>query len=296
VRFNSQKIIFSNIRMAYAKKAYRPRRKAPYRAKKRNYRRAGASKMPLVLSKLRTLERTRETKCIQAYSGVTPISSYAIGAFGGAPSTLTIIPLSPNNLTLPISQGTGQANRIGNKIETKKATIKMMFVPAVYSSTENNKPQPQVVKVWGLWFKQGDYSGAPPANMAHFFQSGNTSITPQSNLLDDFLAINKQAYSIAFSRTLKIGNAITTATASSATAANNQGYSNNDFKLCGKATIDYTKHLIKMQKFNDTDNEPSNRQLFLVVEAVCANNDVNSISSGHPVEMVYEIDYRFQDA
>jgi hypothetical protein len=282
--------------MVYAKKAYRPRRKAPYRAKKRNYRRAGASKMPLVLSKLRVLERTRETKCIQFYSGSNPVSCYQQGAYGGAPNTLLVIPLNPNALTLPIAQGIGQANRIGNKIETKKATIKMMFCPAQYDAVLNKLPSPQIIKIWGLWFKQGDYSGAPPPNMAHFFQSGNTSIVPQGNLLDDFLAINKQAYSIAFSRTVKVGNAAMTGTTSSGTYVSaNQQFQNNDFKLNAKIVIDYTKHLIKMQKFNDSDTEPSVRQLFLVVESISATNDILP-TSGWASEMVYEIDYRFQDA
>jgi hypothetical protein len=281
--------------MPYVKKAYRPRRKAPFRAKRRNPRRTRASSMPLVLSKLRTLERTRETKCIQTYSASTPITCYQQGAYGGAANTLTVIQLGPNALTLPISQGSGQANRVGNKIETKKATIKMMFTPIAYNSVTNKTPNPQIVKIWGLWFKQGDYSGAPPANMAHFFQSGNTSIVPQGNLLDDFLTVNKQAYSVAFTRTVKVGNAKISTSSNSNFNNQNQAFANNDFKLSAKIVVDYTKHLIKMQKFNDTDTEPSIRQLFLVVESISATNDVNA-TSGHPVDMVYEIDYRFQDA
>lgn len=280
--------------MPYARKTYRPRRKPVANRKKRGGRNARPSQMSSVLSKLRVLERTRETKCIQFYSASTPISSYPIGAFGGAANTLTVIPLNPNSLTLPISQGTGQRNRVGNKIETRKATIKMMFVPAVYDATNNRKPQPQVVKIWGLWFKQGEYSGAPPASFAHMFQSGNTSIVPQGNLLDDFLTVNKQSYSVAFTRTFKVGHSSVVTSDGPTNVENNQAFANNDFKMSARATIDYTKHLIKMQKFNDTDTEPSIRQLFLVVESIGANNDIQT--SGYPVEMVYEIDYRFQDA
>lgn len=279
----------------YAKKSFGARRKTSYVPKKRGYRRPRASSMPNIMSKLRVLERTRETKCIQDYSASTPIACYQQGAFGGSANTLTVIQLNPNALTLPISQGSGQANRVGNKIETRKATIKMMFTPLIYDVVTNKTPNPQIVKIWGLWFKQGDYSGAPPANLAHFFQSGNTSIVPQGNLLDDFLTVNKQAYTVAFTRTVKVGNAKVTTSSNSSFNNQNQTFANNDFKLSAKVVIDYTKHLIKMQKFNDTDTEPSVRQLFLVVESISATNDINA-TSGWPVDMVYEIDYRFQDA
>lgn len=269
-------------------------RRYPRRARKANKKRVGkrsaAASVPFVLRKFRQLERTRETKCLQFYSASTPISSYPVGAFGGAPSTMTIIPLGPNALTLPIAPGTRQGERVGNKIETTKATIKMMFLPALYDPLVNPTPAPQIVKIWGLWYKLGDYSGAPLANCQDMFQSGNTSIDPTGRLMDDFLSVNKDAYHVCFTRTFKIGNQSNLA---GPTQQGNGVNLNNDFKMNAKCTIDYTKHLIKHQKFNDLNTEPSNRQLFLVVECMSVNN-TNWL--GYPIEMTYEIDYRFKDA
>jgi hypothetical protein len=261
-------------------------RKAP---KKRYTKRSTAATVPFVLRKFKQLERTRETKCLQFYSGLTPISAYNVGAYGGAASTMTVIPLGPNSLTLPISQGTGQGQRVGNKIETTKASIKMMFFPALYNAETNPIPSPQIVKIWGLWYKLGDYSGAPPASLEDMFQSGNTSIDPQGILLDDFLTVNKNAYKVAFTRTFKVGNQAQTGNNNVA----NGIFTNNDFKLNAKSTIDYTKHLIKTQNFNDTNTEPSNRQLYLVVECLYPNG---VSGTGFPINMTYEIDYRYKDA
>ncbi len=273
----------------YAIKNRRYPRRARKANKKRVNRRAAAATVPFVMRKFKQLERTRETKCLQFYSALTPISAYNVGAYGGAANTMTVIPLGPNSLTLPIPQGTGQGNRIGNKIETVKSTIRMMFFPALYNAEDNTIPSPQIVKIWGLWYKLGDYSGAPPASLEDMFQSGNTSIDPQGLLLDDFLTVNKDAYSVAFTRTFKVGNQAQTGNNN----VQNGIFSNNDFKLNAKASIDYTKHLIKHQKFNDTDSEPSNRQLYLVVESLYPNGVVGT---GYPVNMTYEIDYRFKDA
>jgi hypothetical protein len=243
----------------------------------------------MIMSKIKQLERTRETKCLQFYSGSTPLSAYNIGAYGGVANTMTVIPLGPNSLTLPIPQGAGQGQRVGNIIETTKASIRMMFFPAFYNVENNPSPIPQIVKIWGLWYKLGDYTGAPPASLEDMFQSGNTSIDPTGVLLDDFLTVNKDAYTVAFTRTFKVGNQSMTGN----TNASNGIYLNNDFKMNAKCTIDYTKHLIKQQKFNDTNTEPSNRQLYLVVESL---NPAGGAGIGYPTIMTYEIDYRYKDA
>lgn len=273
----------------YANKNRRYPRRARKANKKRVSKRASVATVPFVMRKFKQLERTRETKCLQFYSGSTPISAYNIGASGGAANTLTVIPLGPNSLNLPIPQGTGQGQRVGNKIETVKATIRMMFFPALYSAESNPAPTPQVVKIWGLWYKLGDYSGAPPASLEDMFQSGDTSIDPTGVLLDDFLTVNKDAYHVAFTRTFKVGNQSSTGN----TNQSNGVYLNNDFKMNAKCTIDYTKHLIKHQKFNDTDTETSNRQLYLVVESL---NPSGGPGLGFPTIMTYEIDYRWKDA
>jgi len=280
----------------YVQKNRRYRRKARGAGKRRNARRSGLATVPFVLRKFAALERTRETKCIQDYESGAPISSYGGGAYGGAANTLTVVPLNPNSLTLAIAQGSGQANRIGNKIETVKATLKLMFYPAA-EGTDNQSPRPQVIKIWGLWYKKGDYSGAPPPAMPNFFQSGNTSIDPQGNLQDDFLTVNKDSYHVAFTRTFKVGNAVIyDGGATGGGALNqNQKYTNNDFKLNAKCTIDYTKHLFKTQTFNDSSFDPSNRQLYLVVESISCDN-IDNGANNYPMKMAYEIDYRFKDA
>lgn len=133
--------------------------------------------------------------------------------------------------------------------------------------------------------------------MPNFFQSGNTSISPQGNLLDDFLTVNKQAYNVAFTRTFKVGNATIFDGGETASGPlnQNQKYTNNDFKINAKCTIDYTKHLIKTQSFNDSTFVPSNRQLYLVVESISCDNIDNGVNN-YPMKMAYEIDYRFKDA
>ena len=279
----------------YAKNR-RYRSKARRGNKKRVGRRSRPASVPFVLRKFAALERTRETKCIQYYQQGLPIGSYGTGAYGGTANTLTVIPINPNSSNLPISAGSGQANRIGNKIQTQRAMLKMMFYPSP-EGTQNVAPKPQIVKIWGLWYKQGNFAGTPPSSMPNFFQSGNTSISPQGTLEDDFLTVNRQAYSVAFQRTFKVGNATTYdgGALGSSQLNQNQKYSNNDFKLNAKCMINYTKHLFKQQQFNDNVTDPSNRQLYLVVESIACDN-IDPGATNYPIRMTFELDYRFKDA
>lgn len=123
-------------------KSNRYRSKARRAHKKRVPRRSRPASVPFVLRKFAALERSRETKCIQDYEAGTPISSYGGGAYGGAANTMTVVPLNPNALNLAIAQGSGQANRIGNKIETVKATLKLMFFQQPKART-TNLPDPK---------------------------------------------------------------------------------------------------------------------------------------------------------
>ncbi|WP_445779372.1 hypothetical protein, partial [Shewanella sp.] len=86
----------------YVPKNRRYPRRARKANKKRYLKRSTAASVPFVLRKFKQLERTRETKCLQFYSGSTPLSAYNVGAYGGVANTLTVIPLGPNSLNLPI--------------------------------------------------------------------------------------------------------------------------------------------------------------------------------------------------
>lgn len=269
---------------------YKPRRKYATKAKKTYKKKSVSRKVSRLSRAVRVMNRREEVKNLQYPIVDTGLTTYYNGNMGSG-STMRLIQLSANSSTLPIPQNATQSGRIGNKIQFVGGKIRLNFYNASYSATDNPYPQPCIVKIW-LITRRDTAQGIPTSSLPYFFQSGSTAVSPTGYLQDDFFAVNKDLYRVYKSYRLKIGPSSNTGLG----AASNQSYfSNNDFSLNKSLTINFTKYLIKNAKFNDSvTNEPVNRGLWLVMEALSATNTGLSPNQ-YPIRYLGEIDLRWKD-
>ena len=168
-----------------------------------------------------------------------------------------------------INQGTGQGDRIGNKITLKRLVIKGTLVPLPYDAIYNGTIFPVQVKIWVFYDRQDP--SAVPDPRTNFFQQGNASKGWSGDLVDMWSPINNDRYKVVATRQYKLGYA---ENAGSGPTPNAQYFANNDFKLNANFSIDLTKHYIKQIKFNDGSTAPTTRGLFMIMSYAPANGSL----------------------
>lgn len=240
--------------------------------------------------------RMAEKKIANAYVSSLPITNYINGAYGGSTFTFQTIQLTPNSLTLPISQGNGQQNRIGNKITTKYLNFRGMIFSRPYTTTApaSTDPRPTLVKMWIMYDKTAAVGYVNPSGL-NFFQSGSSSAAPTGTNLDTFLQVNKDRYVVVAQKLFKVGlSGYSGGTTGMATPGSYAYWHNNDFKYANYFNFNLTKSCVKNMVFNDTNNDTSSRGLWCVVEALNTAGEGMTTSS-YPVAMTYEINYSYLD-
>lgn len=271
--------------MAYKRKTYK--RKAPKR-KYSKYSRKYQKKLSLKRVIKQVIHKTAETKCIQRYNlgqGILPSNA--------ANFVSNIIELGPGS-TMLIGQGTGQGQRVGNKIQTVSHTFKGTICPAPWNATTHPDPRPMHIKMW-VFYDKTDPIAAPNPIINGFYQNGDSVVGFANDLLDHVRPINTDRYCILATRMFKVG--FSQYAGAATTTANQdafQAYSNNDYKLSCNFSINLTKHQIKQIRFNDTNNEPTTRRMFCMWQPVDATGGTVSASS-IPAVVQYAEDFRYKD-
>jgi len=195
--------------------------------------------------------------------------------------------LSPNNSNLTIPQGTGQGNRVGNKIRIVKAVLKYILQPYAYDAVLNALPEPQDVRMI-ISSTKGQSQNAPP--LATFFQNGNTSQAASGYSVDMLLPVNRDTQTVYKDWRHKVGAAINPTVA----GTNATYYSaNNDYKLNVMKTVDLIKFYPKVIDYNDTTVLPTDRGLFLNV--LTDDWDGTGSTSTYSLKMTYMINLIYED-
>lgn len=242
------------------------------------------------------IKRNAETKSIQFFIDNTAVSDYKTGQPAFGPNSMTVIPLTPDGFFMPISQGAGQAQRIGNQIALSKVTLRGIINARTFNTDEddtNNEPMPFLFKMW-IGYQKDTALNYVDGQLPQFFQSGGTSVDPDGTLMDTFRKVNTDKYVVVATRTFKVG--AESIINSQATTANsyNQLYANNDFKFVQQFSIDVTKHCVKNVKYNDTGLAPMTRGLYWWYEAINPVG-VNMTVNRFPCNLSYEIDVQYKD-
>lgn len=204
----------------------------------------------------------------------------------------SIRPLSPFAGTgnIEIFNGIQQGQRIGNKITITRAVFRGSLNPLIYNNVSNTLPQPKIVKMFIFYDKANNTFESVPDST--FLQLGNGTAPLQGTTIDMMAKVNSDRWRVLTTRTFKLGYADYSGTG---VPNGSQGFSNNDFKLNHRFSIDITKYLIKNVKFNDTDTSPTTRGLFMICQVV--NADGSALASTQvTADMKYILDYEYKDA
>lgn len=196
-----------------------------------------------------------ETKQLESYSLGVSVVSVTSTAFAAGTS---VIPLGLQPGALVLNQGTGQGQRVGNKVSISSATFKGTVFPAQYGAATNVSPHPMQIRLWIFYDKENPTSNPLP-DSGDFFQSGNIAAGFSNGLADLWRPINTDRWRILASRTFKLGYAAYSGTGSN---ADPQFYSNNDFKLNQNFSINFAKLIPKLATFDDNVGDAMQRQCY----------------------------------
>lgn len=205
------------------------------------------------------IAREAETKTAQEYN-------YGANLYGPNYATFdatNIFPLGPRATTLPITQGTGQGGRIGNRVHARKLVLSGTLVPNGYNVTTNTVPQPLDVIMYVFYDKTKPCDTPTPAANGDWLQNGNGSTTFATDTLDMISPVNTDRYRVVARRKMKLGFADYSGTGSNPAA---HYYANNDYKMTCNFSIDLTKYYPKVVKWNDNASAtPTTRGLWLMI-------------------------------
>lgn len=199
--------------------------------------------------------------------------------------------LTPHSSSYTIAQGLGQANRIGNVIRVIKATLNYILYPISYDAVANPTPRPcEVMLVFGNI--KGNTKSLPGGAVSSIYQDGNTAAAADGTLSDMLRSFNKDFWNVKKRIVHKVGCSAYTG---SGAAGGPQYYNNNDFPFNVKRRLDLTSMFPKRITFEDTVVDPTSNGLFLMMEAVSAENSLFG-ATVTPIGVEYWVDLVYEDA
>lgn len=174
-----------------------------------------------------------------------------------------IIRLTPGT-NLPILQGVGNSNRVGNRCCIRKLLFNLQIRPRAYDLDSNAVPRPQVGKIVLFYMRKTpttvDATGNEP--IVDFFQLNNTTDSIKGQMVDQLQQYNTDKYRVFATRTFKIGYSDYEGTG---TVPTQQNYANNDFKYSYMLKWDITRYVPKLLRWNDNEATPMSRALYAMI-------------------------------
>jgi len=234
-----------------------------------------------------TIHRQIENKSFQINGGVS------FGNVNESPD-FNAYPMAPLLGFWSISNGLGQGNRIGNKIQIRKVMLNYILRPTAYDATFNPLPGPSHVQLFLGHIKSAPSALPTSSDVNQLFQSGNSVTAPVGTLRDIISVVNTDYWTIKKRWSHKVGFSVNDGTTGPSSAAAQYG-SNNDFKMNVVKRLDITRMLPKTMNFNDSGVSSTTKNLFFMYYAVAASG-VNNSASILPTNMEFWLDYSFEDA
>ena len=182
-------------------------------------------------------------------------------------------------LNIPLSQGTGQGQRVGNAIRLKKA---MLRISLWCSNAVANTTIPKYFDIYIVKLKMAN-DGVTTAEANVFLQLGNTSTSYGGDPLDGMRTVNNDVWTYCYHKRVLMIN--------STDVTNQNGYAG---RSSINLSINCTKWLKKIQKYNDTTSSPTNDNLFLAIGATFADLSVRAQQVIGYYDSQFE--YQYEDA
>lgn len=217
---------------------------------------------------------------------------------GGAEPWFGLIPISPYydpgapiGSIIDIDQGVGQGQRVGNTIRTKYCQFKGVMYPRPESPETNPNPVPMEVCMWIFKIKDQKDGTALAPNAKYFvdnefFQSNNSTEGVVGSIINMVQTINSDNIHLYYKRVFKVGYSQGTGTS---------GQPNNDFAFNRKFSINITKFLPKVIKYDDNNENPSINPVYCFIAPFRADGSVD-LGNNKPLQVDYEINYVYEDA
>jgi len=182
-----------------------------------------------------------------------------------------------------VGQGTGQGDRIGNKILIKRNIFKG-YMYALNATDTGGFPTNITMYIGRL--KVG-ISTPTNSAIAQMFQAGDTTFPPTDDNRAHLYAINKNLGNVYYRRTFKIGGS----TSNSANAV-----SNNDYKALRHFSINLSKWIPKVINYNDGNNVSTNAGLYAWFTVSNYNDQVITVAYAPQVQYVAVNELEYTDA
>jgi len=196
----------------------------------------------------------------------------------------------------PQAQGSQTGERVGNQIRVKTLIHKYVLFPTPYDLTQNPTPKPQEVILWWGRLKRSATEIPSATDFQRFFQFGANAISPTGDIRDVISYVNTDMFTIFATRRHKLGNSNYQYDPSNVSKPY-QFSANNDFKLNHVNTINLTKYMKKVQKYDD-DYAPIIGQSNVFVWATTVNAD-GTLQTGvniRPVQWYSYFNIKYEDA
>lgn len=204
-----------------------------------------------------------------------------IGPYDGTTDLITFFDISQ---ALAIPQGTGQGDRVGNRITPVRFVMKGHIV--INDDTET--PQPKNLLVRMFFFRSKQEIDAP-TTFINLYQNGNTTQPPTNLPQDMYLSFNKDDYTIYKQRRFSLGsvnNIIGSSTIGS----------NNGINGVQMFTFDLKKYLPKHITFADAFTTPTNVGLYVGFVLCHADGSGLPATPGPLVNISYAISTEYEDS
>lgn len=165
-----------------------------------------------------------------------------------------------------INQNSNHAGRVGNEITIKSGVIKGFVNLRPYNATTNPLPCPVFIKMWLCSAKKINGKDLSLTSIGtNFFELSGSTTSFQGNMLDMVLSPNKEYWTIYRTKTVELGATSVTATG----PVTSGGYYDNS-KMSAPFSFSFGKHVKKI-KYDDNADTPVNRNMYLILQAVCAD-------------------------
>lgn len=205
-------------------------------------------------------------------------------------TVMNVRTISPSSAYMPIVGGTSSDERVGNRIKTKKVTLRYVLNSLPYNATSNLAPCPMNVIIWIGRMKRSIFS--PTAlDFQNLFQFGSASVPPLGDLSDLNANLNTDYFTVSKRIVHKLGFADYNGTGVNVGA---QSYTNNDYPYNVIRKIDLTKCFASEYIFNDADNDPQNSRTYIWFEVLRADGLVGT-AAAVPCIFRGTVEYQYTD-
>lgn len=162
--------------------------------------------------------------------------------------------------------------------------------PTGYTNTQNPTPSPQDIR---MIISRNRVNPTQPPVFTNFYQIGSGSQAPTGTLQDVILPVNRDVQNVYVENKLfKLGHAAYEGS-SFTSLTGVQFYTNNDYKMSCKFSMDVTKYIPKTIIWNDGNDLPTTPSTWMTL---LANEALNLSPSGNQkCAIFYTVVYTYTD-